>query len=175
MVRFRTFRTSSVVGVLALVSSSGCNAIVGIREPLDEKSTPGTPGTPDTSAFIGRWTSTGKQHYERCTSPEDAYSEDASELVVAAGTTSTLTFTFAGCMVEASVEGDTATVRPNQSCNFGSLVIAYYPNASFTLKSDGTASLRSTGKATFPESPGYSCEFRSENVYTKAAATGGGA
>ncbi|MBX3188899.1 MAG: hypothetical protein KF819_17905 [Labilithrix sp.] len=150
-------RAALFVSSLGLTS---CNAIVGIREPIDQP----TAATP----FVGTWASSGTQVFKQCTVKTDEGSAPASTLVIS-GEGSTVTFAFEGCAVKAIVDGDVATVTADQSCAVAGTgyTIFYDPTSAFVFTNEARtqARLDAVGIA---EGPGNAaCRFESKNDYTK--------
>ncbi len=146
-----------VTFVAACAACVGCNEIAGIHAPLEAV---------DLTPFVGQWTSSGLQYFTSCTDPVFNSSSPTPTLDVTIDGTELL-FSFAGCTLRATVAGETATIEPDQQCNFdsgGPFIIRYSNDSTFTLLSNGTAQLDSSGVS---DDGTASCNFATNNTYQK--------
>lgn len=183
-------------GVLVAAAAGGCNAIVGIHDPVngttpvpageggdldagtDETSQQETSTNP-TDKFVGRWsTATGMQTFKAdCPKPSTTSTAVLSQtLTMGKDNTNiiiTPDLTDRSCHISTTIRNDGVTLDldPGQNCTFtsgGTSETYAYFDATFKINtSTGTALGHFQAHVTSPVAPGVTCTFEEVSTYTK--------
>jgi hypothetical protein len=173
----------SLVLAVALVvaSTSGCNSLADINAPLD-KDPEGTVPVGDAGGsgvsvdrFLGTWRSTtGTQSLSNCSFAGTASNVSLALVLGATDQPGVIEWgpeAAPGCRLQSSVQGDTATLVPEQGCKLtftdGQVhTYEYAAPTTFTLTATGQANVRISAAVLFQPS-GEICNFQESAVYSK--------
>jgi hypothetical protein len=185
--------SAGVGAAFVIASAAACNAIAGIHDPVggDPAAPPVTPGTPDpdggdgsTSSggtpgadrFLGTWNSPASTlTLSNCTANGLNGPQTAPRGVVVTKGPSGLVFTpvdGATCRLNASVNGDTATLLAGQSCSFDfsdeTDSYDYDATSTFKLGAGNQAQMHITARIEIDSVDGSAvCNFEENGTYTK--------
>ena len=169
---------------LALAIACGCNTIVGIHDPVDgtPSSSSGGPqpegGTPvaGVDRFIATWTTTNAtQSLTGCPDMGTLTGQKGAIAFVSGtdGHIAGVPGAAGACRIEASVNGDTATIIEGQGCTFmldqgGTATYAYDTGSTFQLLDAAGTTATAHFVATVTIAPsGEVCQYEEMSPYTK--------
>ncbi len=159
-----------------VVTLGGCNAIVGIQDPLDPPSS--SPGASiGLDAFVGRWSSESPAAVDRLTNCRiksneiDFAATYTFEIeAVGPGTLRGTNLATPSCQVTLAASATTATFTQGTRCDFTGLSVTYTA-ATFTLTGDDRGTFDVAGTATLTGGGGDVCKYEGKLLLRRAPRT----